>query len=290
MASLVETKAVSLEENGDPGEIRTPDRVLRTDQLYPAELRGQPSRELGKSRAAPATCLRPARLDTPAARGPSCAGAAGRTGRRRAWRKVRQYLVARGVQSDRALAHARRRLPLGRHLILLTLIWICRRLCGSGATCGILGSALSHAQRRRHVGRLFRRPGARCCKWSATPRWRRRSVGLLFAFSGQLGRSLARIFNLGAAHHVVIAGDSAGSAFAGARLPQAQGFRDPDRRTALPDETALGLRRKGVIVMEGDATHDRNAAHRARASRRARRRVTSRTTPPICKSKRRCGA
>ena len=33
-------------------------------------------------------------------------------------------------------------------------------------------------------------------------------VGLLFAFSGQLGRSLARIFNLGAANHIVVAGDS----------------------------------------------------------------------------------
>lgn len=33
-------------------------------------------------------------------------------------------------------------------------------------------------------------------------------VGLIFAFSGQLGRSLARIFNLGAANHIVIAGDS----------------------------------------------------------------------------------
>jgi hypothetical protein len=33
-------------------------------------------------------------------------------------------------------------------------------------------------------------------------------VGLLFAFSGQLGSSLARGFNLGAARHIVIAGDS----------------------------------------------------------------------------------
>ncbi len=34
------------------------------------------------------------------------------------------------------------------------------------------------------------------------------AVGLIFAFSGQLGGSLARIFNLGAARHIVIAGDS----------------------------------------------------------------------------------
>lgn len=79
-------------------------------------------------------------------------------------------------------------------------------------------------------------------------------VGLLFAFSGQLGSSLARIFNLGAANHVVIAGDSP------AALSLAQDCRK--RRDAviliadaLSSETALGLRRKGVIVLEGDATH-----------------------------------
>lgn len=78
-------------------------------------------------------------------------------------------------------------------------------------------------------------------------------VGLLFAFSGQLGRSLARIFNLGAARHIVIAGDS----------PAALSLAHDCRRRKdsviliadeLPEETALGLRRKGVIVLEGDAT------------------------------------
>jgi hypothetical protein len=78
-------------------------------------------------------------------------------------------------------------------------------------------------------------------------------VGLLFAFSGQLGRSLARIFNLGAAHHVVIAGDSA------AALSLAQDCRRRKDSViliadGLAGETALGLRRKGVIVLEGDAT------------------------------------
>lgn len=80
------------------------------------------------------------------------------------------------------------------------------------------------------------------------------AVGLLFAFSGQLGRSLARIFNLGAAGHVVIAGDS----------PAALSLGLDARRRGdaviliaenLPDETALGLRRKGVTVLEGDARH-----------------------------------
>lgn len=79
-------------------------------------------------------------------------------------------------------------------------------------------------------------------------------VGLLFAFSGQLGRSLARIFNLGAARHVVIAGDSP------AALSLAQDCRRrKDSVILIADdlaaETALGLRRKGVIVLEGDATH-----------------------------------
>ncbi len=79
-------------------------------------------------------------------------------------------------------------------------------------------------------------------------------VGLLFAFSGQLGRSLARIFNLAAARHIVIAGDS----------PAALSLALDCRRCKdsviliaqdLADETALGLRRKGVIVLAGDATH-----------------------------------
>ncbi len=76
-------------------------------------------------------------------------------------------------------------------------------------------------------------------------------VGLLFAFSGQLGRSLARIFNLGAARHIVIAG------YSPAALSLALDSRR--RRDAviliaenLAEETALGLRRRGVIVLEGN--------------------------------------
>lgn len=78
-------------------------------------------------------------------------------------------------------------------------------------------------------------------------------VGLLFAFSGQLGRSLARMFNLAAARHIVIAGDSA---------PALSLAQDCRRRKdsviliadGLAEETALGLRRNGVIVLEGRAT------------------------------------
>lgn len=77
-------------------------------------------------------------------------------------------------------------------------------------------------------------------------------VGLLFAFSGQLGRSLARIFNLNAANHIVIAGDS----------PPALSLALDCRRHKdaviliaqnLGAESALSLRRKGVIILEGDA-------------------------------------
>ncbi len=77
-------------------------------------------------------------------------------------------------------------------------------------------------------------------------------IGLLFAFSGQLGRSLARIFNLGAAHHVVIAGDSA-AALSLALDCCKRGDAVILIAEDLAVETALGLRRKGVIVLEGDA-------------------------------------
>jgi|CXWL01.1.fsa_nt_gi hypothetical protein len=77
-------------------------------------------------------------------------------------------------------------------------------------------------------------------------------VGLLFAFSGQLGRSLARLFNLGAAKHVVIAGDSA------AALSLALDCRAKKDSViliaqGLAEDTTLDLRRKGVIVLQGDA-------------------------------------
>jgi hypothetical protein len=79
-------------------------------------------------------------------------------------------------------------------------------------------------------------------------------VGLLFAFSGQLGRSLARLFNLGAAHHVVIAGDSPAAL---SLALDCRRYKDSVILLAqgLADETALGLRRKGISVLEGDAAH-----------------------------------
>jgi hypothetical protein len=79
-------------------------------------------------------------------------------------------------------------------------------------------------------------------------------IGLLFAFSGALGRSLAQAFNLGAAKHVVIAG----ACPAALSLALDCRLRNKDAviliGQGLAEETALGLRRRGVIVVEGDAT------------------------------------
>jgi hypothetical protein len=79
------------------------------------------------------------------------------------------------------------------------------------------------------------------------------AVGLLFAFSAQLGRALARIFNLGAARHVVIAGDNPASLSLALDCRRSWDSVILIAQT-LPEETALSLRRKGVIVLEGDAT------------------------------------
>lgn len=91
-------------------------------------------------------------------------------------------------------------------------------------------------------------------------------VGLLFAFSGTLGRHLAQTFNLGASKHVVIAGDSA------AALSLANDCRTKKDSViligeGLSEDTVRNLRRRGVIVIEGDGTRPetlRNArAHHA---------------------------
>lgn len=78
-------------------------------------------------------------------------------------------------------------------------------------------------------------------------------VGLLFAFSGQLGRSLARLFNLGAAKHVVVAGDS--PAALSLALDCRHRYKDSVILIGqgLAEDTTLDLRRKGVIVLQGDA-------------------------------------
>ncbi|MGE0828223.1 MAG: NAD-binding protein [Hyphomonadaceae bacterium] len=78
-------------------------------------------------------------------------------------------------------------------------------------------------------------------------------VGLLFAFSGALGRSLSQACNRGAARHVVIAGASAEA------ISLAQ---DCVRRRdsviligrAIPEETAWSLGEQGVTIIAGDAS------------------------------------
>ena len=92
-------------------------------------------------------------------------------------------------------------------------------------------------------------------------------VGLLFAFSGALGRHLAQTFNLGAHRHVVIAGDS------NAALSLALDCRLKKDAViligqGLSADTALALRRDGVIVIEGDATRP-EVLHSARAQHAA---------------------
>ena len=79
-------------------------------------------------------------------------------------------------------------------------------------------------------------------------------VGLLFAFSGALGQHLARSFDLRASRHVVIGGDSPPALSLALDCRKA---RDAVILIAqdLPEDTILGLRRKGVVVIEGDARH-----------------------------------
>ena len=86
-------------------------------------------------------------------------------------------------------------------------------------------------------------------------------VGLLFAFSGALGQQLAQTFNLGARNHVVIAGDS--PAALSLALDCRKRFHDAVIQIGegLSDETILGLRRQGVIVVEGDSTRPETLAN-----------------------------
>lgn len=77
-------------------------------------------------------------------------------------------------------------------------------------------------------------------------------VGLLLAFSAQLGRSVAQLFNYGAADHVVVAGSG----------PAALALVDDCVKNGdvvtliaptIIEETTLIMRAKGVTVIEGDA-------------------------------------
>jgi voltage-gated potassium channel Kch len=89
-------------------------------------------------------------------------------------------------------------------------------------------------------------------------------VGLLFAFSGQLGSSFARLFGIGAAGHVVIAGSDR-AALCLARDCAAHGDVAVLIAPDLPDETAWSLHHAGVMIVPGDATQT-EALRTARAA------------------------
>ncbi|NWG53929.1 MAG: NAD-binding protein [Hydrogenophilaceae bacterium] len=77
-------------------------------------------------------------------------------------------------------------------------------------------------------------------------------VGLLFAFSGALGRSLARVFNAGAAGHIVIAGSGPGAISLAHDCLRAHDVVFLIARD-LPEETKWLLARRGGTLIEGDA-------------------------------------
>ncbi|MFZ4121204.1 MAG: NAD-binding protein [Caulobacterales bacterium] len=78
-------------------------------------------------------------------------------------------------------------------------------------------------------------------------------VGLLLAFSAQLGRSMAQLLNNGATGHIVIAGSTHPALSLAddcVRHGDAVSLIAPD----LMEETARALRAKGVTVLAGDAS------------------------------------
>ncbi|MDX2234062.1 MAG: NAD-binding protein [Hyphomonadaceae bacterium] len=80
------------------------------------------------------------------------------------------------------------------------------------------------------------------------------AVGLLFGFSGAVGRSFARLWMMGAAGHVVIAGQGA-AALALARSCREAGDAVVLIARDLAPETGWSLRQSGIVLIEGDATH-----------------------------------
>ncbi len=93
------------------------------------------------------------------------------------------------------------------------------------------------------------------------------AVGLLFGFSGAVGRSLARFWMIGASGHVVIAGEGP------AALALARSCREARDAVVLiarglEPETAWSLRQSGIVLIEGDPTHvdTLRSAHADRAA------------------------
>lgn len=78
-------------------------------------------------------------------------------------------------------------------------------------------------------------------------------VGLVFAFSGQLGSSLAQFFHAGSSGHVVVAGGGA-AALSLARDCARAGDCVVLVADALAEETAWAVRRSGIMLVVGDPT------------------------------------
>lgn len=236
---------------GGPGESRTPDRLLRTQLLYPTELRGRRARARPKP-AASATRLQPRTaggLDTPIPRD-HYAEASGKGTLEMARRYANPWAdIATGLT---ALSHTRASVIRWGVIILLSGVWL-----GGGFYYWRALDPLESFYRTLGAVTMWdsyfsvQDPMLQLVRYAAlaTP-----AVGLLFAFSGQLGRSLAHMFNAGAAHHIVIAGDNP------AALSLAQDCRRRDDAVILiaenlPEETTLNLRRKGVSVYKSHASH-----------------------------------
>jgi hypothetical protein len=82
-------------------------------------------------------------------------------------------------------------------------------------------------------------------------------VGLIFAFSGQLGEAIARLFLLGAKGHVVIAGATPAALALARSARLTKGARDAVIviGRGLAPETAWSLRQAGIVFIDGDPTH-----------------------------------
>jgi hypothetical protein len=80
------------------------------------------------------------------------------------------------------------------------------------------------------------------------------AVGLLFGFSGAVGRALARVWMTGATGHVVVAGQGS----AALSLARSCGAAKDAVVLIAPDlaqETAASLRQSGIVLIEGEPTH-----------------------------------
>lgn len=82
-------------------------------------------------------------------------------------------------------------------------------------------------------------------------------VGLIFAFSGQLGEAIARLFLLGARGHVVIAGATPAALALARSARLTKGAKDAVIVIGrdLAPETAWSLRQAGIVYIDGDPTH-----------------------------------